>query len=92
MPLGLELSATWLKTLSCQEIANEISRGLDFLETSLQDLPERQRSIRAVFDYSWNLLNSRNSAYFHAWRSSKADLTGMPPNRSLVYHCASSPD
>jgi DNA-binding SARP family transcriptional activator/predicted ATPase len=64
MPLGLELAATWLKTLSCQEIAKEISRGLDFLETSLQDLPERQRSIRAVFDYSWNLLNSREQRVF----------------------------
>ena len=64
MPLGLELAATWLKTLSCQEIAHEISRGLDFLETSLQDLPERQRSIRAVFDYSWNLLSSREQRVF----------------------------
>lgn len=64
MPLGLELAATWLKTLSCQEIASEISRSLDFLETSLQDLPERQRSIRAVFDYSWNLLSSREQRVF----------------------------
>ena len=64
LPLGLELAATWLKTLSCQEIANEINRSLDFLETSLQDLPERQRSIRAVFDYSWNLLAGREQRLF----------------------------
>lgn len=42
--------------MSCQEIAVEIQRGLDFLTTRLRDLPERQRSLRAVFDHSWRLL------------------------------------
>jgi len=64
MPLGLELAATWVKTLSCEEIAFEITHNLDFLETSLQDLPERQRSLRAVFDHSWNLLNERERRVF----------------------------
>ena len=59
MPLGLELAATWINTLSCQEIADEISRGLDILETSLGDIADRQRSLRAVFDHSWNLLSNR---------------------------------
>jgi predicted ATPase len=57
LPLGLELAATWVNTLSCQEIATEIERGLDFLKTSKRDLPERHRSIIAVFAYSWNLLS-----------------------------------
>lgn len=56
MPLGLELAAGWLKMLTCQEIASEIHNNLDFLETNLRDVPERQRSLRAVFDYSWALL------------------------------------
>ena len=59
MPLGLELAATWVNTLSCHEISQEIKRGLDILETTLVDIPDRQRSIRAVFDYSWNLLSNR---------------------------------
>jgi predicted ATPase/DNA-binding SARP family transcriptional activator len=59
MPLGLELAATWINTLSCQEIVQEISRGLDILETSLGDISDRQRSMRAVFDHSWNLLSNR---------------------------------
>src|SRR5207249_8853390 len=33
-----------------------IERGLDDLATSMRDIPERHRSIRAVFDYSWRLL------------------------------------
>ncbi len=58
MPLGIELAAAWAPLLRCQEIATEIQRSLDFLTTSLHDLPERQRSLRAVFDHSWRLLTS----------------------------------
>ncbi len=56
MPLGIELAAAWTPLLRCREIAAEIQHGLDFLSTSLRDLPERQRSLRAVFDHSWRLL------------------------------------
>ncbi len=56
MPLAIELAATWVPVLSCREIADEIERGLDVLTTRLRDLPERQRSLHAVFDHSWELL------------------------------------
>jgi predicted ATPase/transcriptional regulator with XRE-family HTH domain len=56
MPLGIELAATWVRTLACDEIAQEIERGLDFLSVSARDLPARHRSMRAVFDHSWKLL------------------------------------
>jgi DNA-binding NarL/FixJ family response regulator len=45
-----------LDTLSLQEIGDEIGKSLNFLETEVQNVPLRQRSIRAVFDYSWNLM------------------------------------
>ena len=56
MPLGLELAAAWARVLSCQEIAQEMQRNRDFLAATLRDVPERHRSIRAVFEHSWNLL------------------------------------
>jgi predicted ATPase len=56
MPLGIELAAAWVRTLSCAEIAVEIERGLDFLSLSARDLPARHRSMRAVFEHSWKLL------------------------------------
>ena len=56
MPLGIELAAAWVSVLACQEIAHEIEQGMDFLATSMRDVPERQRSLRAAFDHSWNLL------------------------------------
>ena len=57
MPLALELASAWVDTLSLNDIAMEIRRGLDFLETYLQDMPDRHRSLRAVFDTSWQNLS-----------------------------------
>jgi predicted ATPase/transcriptional regulator with XRE-family HTH domain len=57
LPLAIELAATWVRTLSCTEIAQQIEQGIDFLVTTARDLPARHRSITAVFDHSWRLLN-----------------------------------
>jgi serine/threonine protein kinase/predicted ATPase len=56
VPLGIELAAAWVRLLSTQEIATEIEQNLDFLTTSLRNVSQRHRSLRAVFEYSWNLL------------------------------------
>ena len=64
MPLGILLAAAWVDTLSPQEIASEIDQSLDFLETELRDVPERQRSIRAVFDASWGRLSEAERDVF----------------------------
>jgi predicted ATPase len=57
LPLGLELAASWVRTISCHEIAQEIENNMDFLSASARDVPPRHRSMRAVFDYSWSLLS-----------------------------------
>lgn len=62
IPLGIELAATLVRTLSCEQIAHEIERDLDFLFTSLRDVPERHRSLRALFQYSWRLLSETEKA------------------------------
>jgi predicted ATPase/DNA-binding SARP family transcriptional activator len=64
IPLGLELAASWVNILAPDEIAAEIEQSLDFLESSMQDVPERQRSMRAVFDHSWKLMSTREQAIF----------------------------
>ncbi len=56
MPLGLEIASSWTRVLSLGEIAEELERDPDSLEISSRDLPMRQRSLRAVFEHSWNLL------------------------------------
>jgi DNA-binding SARP family transcriptional activator/predicted ATPase len=62
MPLSLLLASTWVTEFSTHDIAEQISRSLDFLTVEWADLPERQRSLRATFDYSWKLLNSSEQA------------------------------
>jgi predicted ATPase len=57
MPLALELAAGWLRTLTLDAVADEIESGLDLLRTTAHDMPARFRSIRAVFDRSWQLLD-----------------------------------
>jgi predicted ATPase/DNA-binding SARP family transcriptional activator len=55
-PLGIQLAAGWVRLLSCREIAGEMARDLDFLDSAARDIPERQRSLRAAFEHSWRLL------------------------------------
>ena len=57
VPLAIELAAAWVGMLSCGEIAREIASNIDFLSTSMRDMPERHRSLRATFDHSWKLLS-----------------------------------
>lgn len=64
MPLAIELAAAWLQILTVHEIAEELDKGLDILETEIRDAPERHRSIRAVFDHSWSLLPQTEQEIF----------------------------
>jgi predicted ATPase len=64
MPLGLILAAAWVELLSLQEIADEIASNLDFLESQSRDMPDRQRSIRAVFDHAWRRLSPEEQNTF----------------------------
>lgn len=64
MPLGILLAAGWLSTLPPAEIADEMQKNLDFLESDMGDLPERHRSLRAVFEYSWKLMTEPEQQAF----------------------------
>jgi ATP/maltotriose-dependent transcriptional regulator MalT len=64
MPLALELAAAWTQTLTCRAIADEIRHNLDFLATEWRNVPDRQRSMRAVFEHSRNLLSANEQEVF----------------------------
>jgi predicted ATPase/transcriptional regulator with XRE-family HTH domain len=59
IPLAIELATAWVGMLSCQEIAHEIDSNLDFLSTTIRDVPERHRSVHASFSHSWELLSGQ---------------------------------
>ena len=63
-PLGIVLAAAWVDMLSVAEIATEVQQDIDFLETEMADMPERHRSMRAAFTYSWRLLDGQEKQAF----------------------------
>jgi len=86
MPLAIELAAPWVRMMPCQEIAREIEDNLDFLTTALRDMPPRHRSMRAVFDHSWQLLTaeerdalSRLSVFRGGFRREAAETVAGAP-------------
>ena len=64
MPLAIELAAAWLHILNVDEIGDELEKNFDILTTEVRDAPARHRSIRAVFDHSWSLLDQAEQAIF----------------------------
>lgn len=56
MPLALELAAAQVSVFPLHMIADEIATNIEFLSADWHDLPERQRGMRAVFNWSWQLL------------------------------------
>jgi predicted ATPase len=64
LPLAIELAASWLKGLRASQIAFQIQHNLDFLSTTTRNVEERHRSMRAVFDQSWQLLPENERVIF----------------------------
>src|SRR4029078_5150278 len=68
----------------CAEIAEEMEGNIDFLATSMRDVPERHRSLRGAIDQFWPLLTderrdafSRLSVFRGSFdRSAAAAVTG----------------
>ena len=66
LPLAIELAAALARVLTLREIADEVQKSLDTLETSMRDVPARHRSLRGVFEYSWSLLPPREREVLRA--------------------------
>ncbi|MEO8607944.1 MAG: NB-ARC domain-containing protein [Chloroflexota bacterium] len=64
IPLAIELAAAGVRTMPIATIEAQIHANLDVLETTLRDVPPRHRSMRAVFDHSWNLLSEPERELF----------------------------
>jgi predicted ATPase/DNA-binding NarL/FixJ family response regulator len=57
LPLALELAAPRLKLLSPEALLARLEQRLSLLTTSSQDVPARQRTMRASIEWSYSLLN-----------------------------------
>ncbi len=93
LPLGIELAAGWLRSLSCAEVVSAMARYLDSLRATARDVPDRQRSLYTVFEYSWGLLTPTEQAAlcrlalfegsFHR-RAAEAVLDDLPSSDVLA--------
>ncbi|MDJ0754131.1 MAG: tetratricopeptide repeat protein [Ardenticatenaceae bacterium] len=62
MPLALRLAAPWLAVAGLPQIVEQIHNSIDILASRMSAVPERQRSLRAIFEYSWQRLAQSEQA------------------------------
>jgi predicted ATPase/transcriptional regulator with XRE-family HTH domain/Tfp pilus assembly protein PilF len=57
VPLTIELAAAWMRVLSPAALLARLDSRLPLLTGGMQDLPPRQRTLRATLDWSYHLLS-----------------------------------
>ncbi|MFG3496769.1 BTAD domain-containing putative transcriptional regulator [Streptomyces sp. NPDC047886] len=58
IPLALELAASRVRTAGVHGLLNRLGDRFGVLTGGARDAPERQRTLRAVLDWSWDLLTT----------------------------------
>jgi predicted ATPase/serine/threonine protein kinase len=64
LPLAIELAAARTRVFSPSTILEKLQSCLAFLSGGARDLPERQQTIRATVEWSYNLLNEDEKKLF----------------------------
>jgi predicted ATPase/class 3 adenylate cyclase len=64
LPLAIELAASRVKILSPPELLDRLGRRLPLLTGGARDLPERQRTLRAAIEWSYDLLDTDEHRLF----------------------------
>ena len=64
LPLALELAAARVKALSPAQIRDRLERRLPLLTGGARDAPERQRTLRATIEWSYDLLSDEEKSLF----------------------------
>ena len=64
LPLAIELAAARSKLLPPETMGRRLDRALEFLVGGAQDLPGRQRTLRATLEWSHGLLSEDETALF----------------------------
>jgi len=62
LPLAIELAASWSPLLSAGEVLLEVDRDPRILVSQQRNVPERHKSLWAIFDYTWERLSPPEQA------------------------------
>ena len=57
LPLAIELAAARMRTMSVEEVRRRLDDLFDLLRTRDRSAPERHRTLTAVIEWSWDLLD-----------------------------------
>jgi predicted ATPase/DNA-binding SARP family transcriptional activator len=66
LPLAAELAAARIRVMSVAEIARRLDDRFAVLRGGARDAPQRHRTLHAVIDWSWNLLDPAGQAAMRA--------------------------
>ena len=64
LPLAIELAAARVKVLSPSSMLKRLASRLQLLTGGASDLPQRQQTLRAAIDWSYDLLNATEQKLF----------------------------
>jgi predicted ATPase len=64
LPLAIELAAARVKVLSPSSLLSRLASRLQLLTGGARDLPQRQQTLRAAMDWSYDLLNPAEQKLF----------------------------
>ena len=64
LPLAIELAAARTKLLAPERLLERLDSALPLLTGGARDAPERQRTLRATIDWSYDLLDAASSELF----------------------------
>jgi predicted ATPase/class 3 adenylate cyclase len=85
LPLAIELAASRITVLSPEAILTRLDERLPFLTHGPRDAPERQRTLRAAIQWSYELLSEggrelfrRLSAFLGGWTLGAAEAVSNP--------------
>ena len=91
LPLAIELAAARVRLLSPEAMLARLSNRLGLLTGGAWDLPDRQRTLRATLDWSYNLLNvaerslfARLAVFVGGWTLEAAHAVGDVGNEAEV--------
>ncbi|WP_030746925.1 BTAD domain-containing putative transcriptional regulator [Streptomyces sp. NRRL S-31] len=108
LPLAIELAAARLRLLTPRQIADRLDDRFRLLTSGSRTVLPRQQTLRAVVDWSWDLLDERErtvlrevSVFAGGWHLAAAetvctgpaaDLVGALVDKSLVVAAPHDPD